>query len=217
MIAGEMGKKGIIRRSREVSTAVAVRYSDVREVLRAAFCDPVNERRIVANAYNSFEQKSTDGALSDWTRDDASKSMDVLNAFETMRNQFVGFHFSAPPAGQSYLEIGGVSVSVSCDILIQGEVRGEPYRGAALFRLAKPEEEETESAKAKRLDVGAYAATLVHMQASRREGMPPVHPSLCWSIDVQAGEVHPAPRNYRTRSGNMETACEFIAAMWDRV
>ena len=218
MIAGNVGQKGIIRKAKEIGNAAAIRYSDARNVLRNAFCDITNERRIISNGINNFDQRSTDAALTEWVRNDALRSIDVLTAYTTQRNAFVGYDFSRPPTDQPHLQIGGVAVSVNCDILIQGQVKGKDLRGAGLLRLAKPEEEESDGAKARRKEIGQYAATLVFMHAAQNILDPAIlSHELCWSIDIQASERHAAPRNYRTRSANMEVACEFIAAMWDRV
>jgi hypothetical protein len=217
MVAGDVGRKGIIRRAREVSTAVAVRYTEARSVLRAALCDLVNEKKIVHAARDAFEQKSEDSSLSTWTREDAAKSVDVMDSFMVMRNQLVGFDCVEAPQSQPYLQIGGVSVSVNCDILIHRDIKGTKAIGGGLFRLTKPEEDETDAAKAKRHDMGAYAATLVYMQVVQNLAADRTpHPDICCSIDVQCGEIHKAPKNYKTRSNNIETACEFIAAMWDK-
>lgn len=218
MVAGDVGRKGIIKRSREMNTAVAVRYSEARASLRAGLCDPVNEKRIIHAARDTFEQKADDTALSSWSRDDALKSIDVIDSYLGMRNQFVGFDYKEAPSSQPYLTIAGVAISVNCDVLIHRDIRGAQCIGASLFRLTKPEEDETAAAKAKRQDMGAYAATLVFMHLSQNlaQGRTP-HPEICWSIDVQSGEIHKAPRNFKSRANNMETACEFIAAMWDKV
>ena len=218
MIAGNVGQKGIIRKAKEIGTAAAIRYSDARNVLRNAFCDTTNERRIISDGLNNFDQRSSDTSLSEWTRNDALRSIDVLNAYANQRNSFVGYDFTRPPADQTHLQIGGVAVSVNCDVLIRGLVKGRDLRGAGLLRLAKPEEEESESAKAKRKEIGQYAATLVYMHAAQNLlDADTLNHELCWSIDIQASERHVAPRNYRTRAANMEVACEFISAMWDRV
>lgn len=218
MVAGDVGRRGIIRRAREVSTAVVVRYSDVRSGLQSALCDPVNERRIVGATRELLEQKASDPALTAWTREDALKSIDVLDSYVVMRNQLAGHDFVPPPARQALLAVGGVEVSVNCDALTHRDVRGAPSIGGVLFRLTKPEDEESEAARAKRHDMGAYAATLVHMQVeSNLAGSRAPRHDLCWSVDVQHGEVHQAPRNFRTRAANLEAACEVIAAMWDRV
>jgi hypothetical protein len=183
-----------------------------------ALCDPVNERRILSNARNLLEQKENDTSNSQWSREDARKSMDVLDSYESMRNRLAGYDFVAAPQKQPVLSISGVDVSVNCDVLTHRDVRGEACIGGALFRLTKPEDEESESARAKRVDMGLYAATLVYMQieANLSGNRKPRH-DLCWSVDVQHGEVHQTPRSFRTRANNLAAACEVISAMWQRV
>jgi hypothetical protein len=218
MVAGDVGRRGIIRRSREVSTAVVVRYSDARTGLQSALCDLVNERRILAATRNMLDQKANDMTNSAFAREDALKSIDVLDSYAAMRNQLAGNDFVAAPARQPIFRVGGVDISVNCDVLTQRDVRSIASIGGVLFRLTKPEDEESEAARAKRIDMGSYAATLVFMQVrANLAGTRQPRPDLCWSVDVQHGEVHPAPRNYRTRAANLEAACEVIAAMWDRV
>lgn len=218
MIATDVGRKGIIKRAREVNDAAAVRYSDARKAIRAALADSVSDKKIVNAARESFEQKTADASLTSWVRDDAAKSIDVMDSFLLMRNQLIGFNFTAPPNQQSILQIAGVAVSVNCDVLIHGDIKNVPSRGAALFRLTKPDEEETSAAKSKRHEMGANAATLVlmYLQSSSQSDAP-ISNELCWSLDIQAGDIIRAPKNYTNRKANMETACEFIAAMWDKV
>lgn len=201
-----------------MNTAVAIRYSDVRTALRASLCDLVNEKRIIYTARDAFDQKSNDTSSSSWARDDALKSIDVIDAYLGMKNQFSGFDYKEAPSQQPYLNISGVAISVNCDVIIHRDIKGVQCIGAGLFRLTKPEEDETVAAKAKRHDMGAYAATLVYMHLSQNfAGERNPHPEICWSVDVQSGEIHKAPRNFKTRANNIETACEFIAAMWNRV
>lgn len=218
MVAGDVGRRGIIRRAREVSAAVVVRYGDVRAGLQSALCDAVNERRILASTRGALEQKANDTAISAWAREDALKSLDVLESYAAMRNQLAGNDFVPAPARQPLMRIAGVDVSVNCDVLTHRDHRSVPSIGGVLFRLTKPEDEESEATRARRLNMGAYAATLVFMQVSANlSGERDPRPDLCWSVDVQHGELHQAPRNYRTRASNIEAACEVIAAMWDRV
>jgi hypothetical protein len=40
------------------------------------------------------------------------------------------------------------------------------------------------------------------------------HHSLCLSVDVQAGEVHAAPRNFAQKAQRLEAECRFVAALW---
>lgn len=218
MVATDTGKIGIIKRARESGTPVRTRYSDVREVLRSALCDPAAEKRILIDAHNRFEQQVQDTSLSNFRRDDSAKSLDVIDAFRRMRNQLAGHDFIRPPKSQPSLTLSGVVVPVNCDILIHRDGRGGPEIGAALFRLTQADGEETERGAEKRREMGAYAATLVHMHVAANLGRNrrPAH-QICWSIDIQNLEVHVAPRTYASKAANLENACRFIAAMWDRV
>ena len=112
--------------------------------------------------------------------------------------------------------IAGVEVSVYCDLLILREFKGVDQIGALLFRLTQPEDDESEKAADKRREMGLFAATLVHMQVTQNlAGNREPTFSLCWSVDVQNGDVHIAPRTYLTRVKSIENACRFIAAMWN--
>lgn len=216
MVATDTGKIGIIRRSRESGAPIRSRYKDARTAIRSALCDPVAEKRILAATKNALEQRSEDPSQSDFARDDAEKSFEALAAFADIRNQLAGYDYAPAPKSQPKLILNGVEVSVQIDVLIHRSYRGAEQVGAALFRLTKPEDDETDKAADKRRDVGQYAATLVHMQLVRNlaGNRVPQH-TLCWSVDVQNGEVHAAPRNYLTRATNLENACRFIRAMWD--
>jgi hypothetical protein len=124
IVSGPTGQVGIIKRAKEKRTAVAVRYTDARDAIAASMCNPVKGKQIAASAFFSFEQKAADPSLKPWTREDASKSLDVMEAFGKMANTFAGFDFKPAPVKQPFLKLGGVSVSVNCDVLIHRTVKG---------------------------------------------------------------------------------------------
>lgn len=123
--------------------------------------------------------------------------------------------FVAAPERQAKLMLAGVAVSVQLNVLAERERAGRLEVGGILFRLTKADDE-TETAAAKRHEMGAYAATLAHMQVQAviGDGREPHH-QLCASLDIQAGDVHTAPRTYATKAKALEDACRFIAALWD--
>lgn len=218
MVSGDLGRIGIIKRSKESGTAQRTRYRDVKAVLRNALTDPARERTILADATGTFEQRSNDPSLSNFARDDAAKSLDVLTAFRGIRNQLAGYDYTMAPIRQPHLLISGVKVFVTLDLLIHRSRGDAEEIGGLMFRLTQADDEETDDAAAKRRDMGAYAATLVRMQiAENFAGNRLPAYQLCWSVDVQSGEVHIAPRTFAQRARNIESACLFIAAMWDRV
>ena len=218
MVSGDTGRIGIIRRAKESTTPMRTRYRDVRTSLCNALSDAAGERRILAEAKTRFEQRADDSALSEFRRDDAAKSLEVLKAYGEMRNQLAGYDYSRPPTQQPSLVISNVEVPVTLDLLIQRSRNDIPEIGGVLLRLTQPDEDETENAAAKRRNMGLFAATLVRMHVEKHfaGNHSPAH-QLCWSVDVQAREVHVAPRTFAQRVQAMESACMFIAAMWDHV
>lgn len=218
MLAGEQGKIGIIQRAKSPPTAPVIRYRDARRALCNALLRPARGSGVLESARESFDQKSNDPSLSPAAQDDAEKSIDVINAFPALSNQLNGYAYFGPGNHQNYLTISGVSVSVNLDLLVNHTIRGTDVVGGLIFRLTKPEEEETEAAQSKRHEVGAYAATLIHMQVAENFATDrAAHRSICWSVDVQNREIYTAPRQYRMRQRNLEAACRMIAAMWHQI
>jgi hypothetical protein len=213
MVASETGKIGIIRRSREAATAVVVRYSDARQIARAHLADPTRNARLLSAAIQNFEQRSEDAALTPFAREDARLSIDVLNHLLGMQNLTAGYMFVEAPRDQQSLTLAGVAVAVNLDLLVTRARGTVDQIGGALFRFTKADDE-TDSAAAKRREMGMYAATLAYMQTQQLAGNRQAHHQLSLSIDVQCREIHIAPRTFAQRMTNLENACRFIAALW---
>lgn len=215
MVSGETGKLGIIRRSREAVTPTVTRYSELRKTIRGFVSDMTRHQGVLAAARSTFEQNSDDASLSDFAREDAKLSMDALDHFTRMQNLIAGYRFEPVPARQPSLTLAGVEVSVNVDALVTRMHRDGDQIGGALFRFTKADDE-TDAAASKRREMGSYAATLVQMHVRQNlAGNRQPHYQLCLSIDVQCREVHVAPRTFIQRAQNLESACRFIAALWD--
>lgn len=215
MVAGETGKLGIIRRSREAKAAATTRYGKVREDIIAYLCDAGRSARTLAALRNKYAAMADDPTLSNWAREDARLSVDVLASLARMENKLAGGRFVAAPQKQIPLVLNGVTVSVFLNVLAVRERAGVAEVGGVLFRMTKADEE-TEAAASKRKEIGAYSATLAMMQTQARplrDHQP--HHQLCASFDIQCEDVHVAPRTYVTRAKELENACRFIAVMWN--
>lgn len=142
-------------------------------------------------------------------------SVDVLASLARMENKIGGSRFVAAPVRQPPLVLNGVSVSVQLNVLALRERDGAAEVGGVLFRMTKADEE-TESAASKRKEIGAYSATLALMQIQSCAGADQkAHHQLCASFDIQYEDVHVAPRTYVSKARDLESACRFIAAVWD--
>lgn len=215
MVASDTARMGIIRRSRESGTATRVRYSDVRRAIRSHLADPHRNQGILNTARDTFGQRSNDSSQSDFARDDARLSIDVLDSFGRMRNALGGYDFVAAPRQQPSLVIANVEVPVNLDALVHRSRDGAEQSGGALFRFTKSDDE-SDQAASRRREMGLYAATIVlmHVRENLAGNRTPDH-RLCLSVDVQCNEVHVAPRTYAQRASNLENACRFIAALWN--
>jgi hypothetical protein len=215
MVASATGQMGIIRRAREAVTPPVIRYSDVRRAARVFLTDMARNNRVVVAAIEDFRQRSEDPSLTNFAREDARLSIDVLQHLLGMQNQLAGYVFSEAPRQQPSLTMSGVEVFVNLDLLVTRSQRATEQIGGALFRLTKADDE-TDSAASKRREMGMYAATLAHLQVRQNlAGNRQPYYQLCLSIDVQCREVHVAPRTFVQRAQNLENACRFIAALWE--
>jgi hypothetical protein len=215
MVAGETGKLGIIKRAKEAKAATTVRYAKVRDDIAAYLCDAARTRNTLAALQNKYLEMADDPALGNWAREDARLSVDVLASLARMENQIGGARFMPAPARQVPLVLNGVQISIYLNVLMMRERGGVGEIGGVLFRMTKADEE-TAAAATKRKEIGAYAATLAHMQTqARHNGERQPHHQLCASFDIQCEDVHLAPRNYASKAKDLENACRFIAAMWD--
>lgn len=180
--------------------------------------DAVNERRILSAAHARFEQQMEDPSSSTWIKDDSEKSLDVLQSYQGMRNALAGFDYQPAPRRMQKLHINGVDVSVQLDLLLHRDARSGPQVGGLIFRMTKPDDEESDGAASTRRDMGLYVATLVHMQVAENvsSNRTPAK-ALCWSVDVQAGERHVCPNSTTNRVNDLSNACRFIAALWNTV
>lgn len=218
MVSSDTARIGIIRRAKNPSTPPIIRYRDVRPVVTAYLADPLRDVNHLVVAEATFEQRSADPAESSLRQDDARQSIEVLHAIQKMRNSLGTFDFQPAPPEQPKLALAGVEISVRADLLVHGVGRGGAQQiGGAVLRLTQ-DDAGTDPAKERRREMGLYVATLVgrhvsdHFAADRA-----VANRLCMSIDVQHGEVFPAPNANTRRMTDLENACRFIAAMWASV
>lgn len=216
MESSDTARMGIIRRARESITPPRTRYSDVRQTLRAYLSDRRRDRNTLLTARQLFEQQSADPSLTEFQRQDATLSIDVLDSFERMHNEFAGTHFELAPARMPTIRMAGVDVSINVDLLAIRPRGSLEQIGGAIFRFTKADEDETDAAKIKRRRIGQWAANLAQIQViDNLCGDRQPSYDLCLSVDVQFEEIHRGTRALTSRRRDLESACRFIALAWD--
>ncbi len=217
MVSSETARIGIIRRAREPKTYVVSRYGGVRIPIRKFLVDPNHDPEPLREAEKKLSLRASDLSNSAMRRGDAERSIEVLRRIQQMEEELASYRFASPPGRQGKLLIGGVEVSVRADLLVYGSARGRDEAGAAVLRMTK-DDTSTRTSKERRKQMGQHVATLalMHVENLAPNGRVPSR-RLCMSIDVQHGAVFTAPRYYTRRRKDLESACTFIAAVWDTV
>jgi len=215
MVSSDTARLGIIRRARAPNIPPIIRYKDARGPICAYLSDPIRNMNPLITGINTFQQRSVDPAETPLRQDDARQSIAVLEAVQGLSNQLGQYAFLQAPQSQPKLVLGGVEVSIRMDLFVHGTSRGQDQFGGAVLRMTQ-DDADTDAARARRQAMGQFVATLVRRHA---ESVVPADRTpanrLCLAIDIQHGEVFPAPASSTRRMNDLEAACRMIAAMWD--
>jgi hypothetical protein len=217
MVSSDTARVSIVRRSKHPKKPPIIRYRDARAPIRSFLSDQNRRVNPLLAAEEALNQRATDPSESALSQDDARQTIEVLHAIQGMGNRLAAYDFHLAPTKQEKLALAGVIVSVYADLLVYGATRGRDQFGAAVFRLTQ-DDAATETAQAKRREMGVTVATLARRHAeenlqSNRE----LSNRLCMSIDVQHGDIFVAPDSITRRMNDLENACRFIAALWATV
>ena len=218
MVASETAKLSIIRRARDPKAYITSRYGDARNAITGFLADRRRSLSRLATAEQAMNQRLADPSTRAKKKEDASLSIEVLHAIQGMQNQLAGYDFQPAPARQDKLHIAGVDISVKADLLVHGRSGKADHLGAALLRMTK-DDATTDMAQDRRKRMGQYSAMLVYLHVMQNLDIgerTPKH-TLCIAIDVQHGAIFHAPRNYKQRQKDIESACIVIAGLWDQL
>lgn len=164
--------------------------------------------------YAAIDRLRADESGTDWAINDRKNTAEALENFIELSQELpfesVTYHKGRndPPK----LSFSGVAVSVRPDFLIQFERRGKRYSGAVKLHFIKSAE------SALQQKGSAYVATLLHrwLQENAPQDRPP-HPAHCFSIDVFRRSIVVAPTSFVKRVGEIDAACQEIAARWHSI
>lgn len=216
MLASDYAREGIIRRAKQVPTAPVVRYRDLRQGIAGYLANMMRPVSVLTALETRLQQRASDSSSSPFVRDDAAASLEALAAFHRLANELSGLQFQLPHGRAAPFNIEGVAVSIQPDLIVMQQARTGDRYGAAILRMAKGDEAETDTAAGRRVDMGKYVATLAYMQAAASPvAAHQLHHSLCMAVDIQGELIVPASRNHTQRVNNIRAACRSIVAQWD--
>lgn len=215
-----LSQMGILRAAKYPAEArpLVIQYQHARRAIASCLIAPDQMNRIAAAAIVSLEQRRDDPASRPLIRDDARRSIEVIETFQRSVNEldFAGARFEPSPQRADLLEINGVSVSVACDAVAVVNHRSGPRVGEVFVRCAIGQD--GDAAENRRAEANSHLATIAHMHAAAalaHMGTP--HSPTSLVIDVPRRRVIRGPSNTTLRVRNIEAACFMIAAIWPTV
>ncbi|MBS9476857.1 hypothetical protein [Ancylobacter radicis] len=216
-----VGQMGILRQAKNPgqSRPLIIQYQHARRCISACLQSPASMNRLVASAVVALEQRRDDPSSSPLVRDDAIRSIDVIQTFQRAVNSLdIGNAVYEPgPNPSNPLSISGVDVTVWPDAVAKVSARnGETRVGEVFIRCTIGAA--GDGAENRRSEANGHLATIAHMHAAANLthlGTPYSPASMV--IDVSRGAVVRGPSNITRRVANIEAACAMIAAIWPTV
>jgi hypothetical protein len=216
-----IGQIGILRQAKNPSQSrpLVIQYQHARRCISAWLQEPASINRLAAAAITALQQRRDDPTSSPLVRDDAVRSISVIETFQRGVNalDLAGVHFEAPPTPSVSLTIAGVEVTVWPDAIARVTTRsGESRVGEVFIRCTIGPQ--SDGAENRRSEANGHLATIAHVHAAthmQHLGTP--HSPTSMVIDVSRQTVVRGPANIARRVANIETACAMIAAIWPTV
>lgn len=211
---------GILRQAKYPgpNRPLIVQYQHAKRAISECLRNRAAMNRIVAQAVIDLERRRDDPATSPLLRDDAQRSIDVIQLFQRSANELELWqaNYAEAPARPMPLNINGVEISVYPDALALAQVRGDDRVGQVFIRCTIGQQ--GDAAENRRAEANSHLATIAHMHARdylAHRGLPHAPTSIV--LDVPRQLVVRGPANNARRIANIEMACTMIAALWPNI
>lgn len=215
-----MGQMAILRQAKAPSDnkPKIIQYKFARQAISSCLRSPENTNHIVAATVANLEQRRDDEANGPLVRDDAQRSLEVVQTFQRSVNalDLSAGRYEAAPNPSPSLMVAGVEISVYPDALVRFNTRAGERLGEVFVRCTIGTT--GENAENRRSEANGHLATIAHMHAAQHLahiGAP--HSQASMVIDVPRGRVVYGSANTTRRVQQIETACRMIAAIWPTV
>ncbi|MBB4098504.1 hypothetical protein GGR46_002068 [Sphingomonas kyeonggiensis] len=215
--ATPVGQMGILRQAKNPgpNRPLIIQYQHARRTIAECLRDRSNLNRISARSIVDLEDRRDNANHGPLVRDDAQRCIDVIEAFQRATNELDlwGTEYREPQLPSPTLNIAGVEISVSPDVVALSRGRTDDRVGQAFIRctIGTP----GDAAENRRAEANGHLATIAHLHTAQYLaylGTP--HAPTSMVIDVPRRAVVRGPVNSARRIANIEAACAMIAAVW---
>lgn len=215
-----IGQMGILRQAKYpgASRPLIIQYQHAKKAIAECLQNRAALHRIAAEAITDLERRRDATDSSPLVRDDAQRSIDVIEMFQRSANTLDLWqsNYVEAPARPASLNLNGVEISVYPDALALAQVRGDDRVGQVFIRCTIGQQ--SDAAENRRAEANSHLATIAHLHATHyltHRGTPHAPTSIV--LDVPRRAVVRGPSNMARRVANIEMACTMIAALWPTI
>ncbi len=212
-LASPSRRQSILRNAKFAPTFLVIRYSEARKAICNFLADDSRPIAKLLETENAQTVKSQGGG-SAFKKNDAMLSAEAIKEFRKILNGNKlpkTVVFEKPKGNFPKLDIGGVDISISLDLIAKNNGNGGV--GGVLVQTSK-----AIAAKSWRADHSRSVASLVWMLSAQcLADVGKVDRKYCFSIDLFGQSVTSAPQTYKRRLNDIEASCSEISALWDSI
>jgi hypothetical protein len=209
-------RKRILRDAKYPPTMLLIRYDDARAAVIEHLRSNGTAKDGLNNAIVALQRKADGTSMTDYKKQNCKLSTEAIEAFQISEKKLgMGdVKFKAPNLHTTKLKIGGVSLSVSVDLITQktGSDGGKTIGGIVLVF--------SKSGGAKK-DMGQRCPTIAMLvnQLIKQHLEPgdTCDPKMCMAIDIFSGKAYRAKSQQKMLYKDVETSCEEAATMWPTI
>jgi hypothetical protein len=213
LTANATARRRILQDAKFKPTMIVIRYRDAR----SAVVDHFNgTERALDDAITRLKERVDSGDTTEYIVQNCELCIDAIKSFQRSKaNLEVGnTQFSKPKLHNTKLQISGVSVSVSLDLMTEElDKHGKRSKGAAILVFSK-------NTKSEKLMAGrckAIALLVYELLKSQASTVPNCDPALCMAIDAYNAKVYRAKGQQKQLLTTVVSSCKEITVIWPSI
>jgi hypothetical protein len=214
--ANATNRRRILSDAKYPPTMILIRYDEARSALAAHMASNGSGKNILSLALASLQRKAANGGITDYKRQNYMLCTDAIEGFQASEAKMgIGsVKFKAPDIHTSKLNISGVTVSVSLDLITEKiDGKGNKVIGGAVLVFSKTGgPEKNVEARCQAIALLAHEVLKQHLKPGET-----CDPNICMAIDVFNGKAYRAKRQQKQLFKTVETSCEEVVSIWPAI
>jgi hypothetical protein len=214
--ANSSNRKRILREAKYPPTMLLIRYDDARSAVVEHMTGNGASRDTLNNAVLALNRKIEADGMTDYKKQNCRLSSEAIEAFQAGEGKLglSAIKFKAPNIHNTKLKLGGVTLSVSLDLMTEKTASdgGKIIGGVVLVFSKSGGAKKNMPERCQAIALLAHEVIKHHLKPGETSD-----PKMCMAVDIFSGKVYRAKSQQKTLYKNVEASCEEAATMWPTV